>query len=245
MNLFIRFTTALALTGPLLGDGPEIDQNVLRNLDLPGVTINMEAKAVDVASTIALDQGSLEFIACTKDTKEHESIVTVEAKPSHIHTALLLLGAKAGHPAIRKIIGEDDDQHWIDLPPKGSPVTVSLVIPDKNGKPIERPLSDFVNRLNDEGDSDKAEAKKRLKTFLFAGSHLVGKEDAPKTYLADQSGSVISLSTFGDELLCLPQVYGHENHALQWEVDSTHLPEVETNIILRIKPGPSKGTPSK
>ncbi|MDB4438036.1 YdjY domain-containing protein [bacterium] len=240
MNLFIRFTTALGLTGPLLGDGPEIDQNVLKNLDLPGVTINMEAKAVDVASTIVLDQGSLEFIACTKDTKEHESIVKVDAKPSHIHTALLLLGAKAGHPAIRKVVGEGDDQRWIDLPPKGSPVTVSLVIPNQNGKPIERPLSDFVNRLDDEGDPDKTEAKKRLKTFLFAGSHLVGKDDNPKTYLADKSGSVISLSTFGDELLCLPQVYGHENHALQWEADSTHLPKVETPVILRIKPVPPK-----
>ena len=219
-----------------MGDGPEIDKNALKNLNLPGVRINLEARAVDVTSTVELSEGSLEFIACTKNTKEHEAIITVQAKPIHIHTALLLLGAKAGHPAIRKVVGEGDDQRWIDLPPKGSAVTVSLIVPGKEGKPTERPLSDFVNRLNDEGDPDKAEAKKRLKTFLFAGSHLVGKENAPKTYLADKSGSVISLSTFGDELLCLPQIYGHENHALQWEVDATHLPKIGTKITLRIKP---------
>ena len=33
------------------------------------------------------------------------SVVVVEAKPSHIHTALLLIGARAGNPAMRKPIG--------------------------------------------------------------------------------------------------------------------------------------------
>jgi hypothetical protein len=87
-----------------------------------------------------------------------------------------------------------------------------------------------------QGNPDKDEARKRLKVFLFAGSHLIGQEGTPKTYLADQSGSVISLSTFGDELLCLPQIYGHENHALRWEVNPKHLPQVGTQVLLRIKP---------
>lgn len=245
MNFLIRSITFIALTAPLLGNEPEINQNTLKNLKLPGVSINLEARAVDVTSRVALVEGSLEFIACTKGTKEHEAIITVMAKPSHIHTALLLIGAKAGHPAIRKIVGDGDDQRWINLPPKGSPITVSLVVPDKNGKPTERPLSDFVNHLNDKGEPDKAEAKKRLKIFLFAGSHLIGKEDTPKTYLADKSGSVISLSTFGDELLCLPQIYGQENHALQWEVNPTHLPKAETKITLRIKLSRPKNDPKQ
>ncbi|MDA7503320.1 YdjY domain-containing protein, partial [bacterium] len=117
MKFLLRSITSLLLTGPLLGDGTEVNQDTLKKLKLPGIRINLEAKAVDVTSTITLDEGSLEFIACTKGTKEHEAIIAVEAKPSHIHTALLLLGAKAGHPAIRKIVGEGDDQHWIDLPP--------------------------------------------------------------------------------------------------------------------------------
>lgn len=236
MSFFLRSLVVLTSIGRLFGDGPGIDKDTLQNLNLPGVTINLKARAVDIVSTVALTEGSLEFVACTENTKEHEAVITVQAKPSHIHTALLLLGAKAGHPAIRKIVGEGDDQRWLDLAPKGSSLAVSLVIPDKEGKPTERPISDFVNRLDLEGNPDNAEAKKRLKTFLFAGSHLIGKEDAPKAYLADKSGSVISLSTFGDELLCLPQIYGHENHALQWEAKSTHLPKVGTKIILRLKP---------
>ncbi|MDB4457532.1 YdjY domain-containing protein, partial [Akkermansiaceae bacterium] len=179
MNFLLRSFTSLLLTGPLLGDGTEVNQDTLKKLKLPGIRINLEAKAVDVTSTITLVEGSLEFIACTKGTKEHEAIIAVEAKPSHIHTALLLLGAKAGHPAIRKIVGEGDDQHWIDLPPKGSGVTVSLVIPNKDKNPTELPLSDFVHRLDDAGEPDKDETRKRLKVFLFAGSHLIGQDDTP------------------------------------------------------------------
>ena len=133
-------------------------------------------------------------------------------------------------------MGEGDDQRWVDLPPKGSPMTVAFVTTDDKGKQTERPLSDFVTRINEEGEPDPKEAAKRLKTFLFAGSHLFAKGEGPKTYLADRSGSVISLSTFGDELLCLPEVYGHENHALMWELDSKHLPKVGAKIILRLRP---------
>lgn len=208
--------------------------------DLPGIDINLIERSVDVQATIALQEGALEFVVCTKDTKEHESLVIVQALPSHIHIALLLLGAKAGHPAIRKVVGEGDDQRWIDVPPKGSPISVSIVVTDKNGKSLERPLSDFISRNEEEDKEVKEENETRLKTFLFAGSHLHGKGEGPKTYLADKSGSVISLSTFGDELLCLPAIYGHENQALQWQADSTHLPPTGSKVTLRLRPQTKK-----
>lgn len=222
---------------PVFGEEPaQPADDALKNLKLPGIKVNLEEHSVDVTSIVNITQGSLEFVACTKDTKEHESIVMIQAKPSHIHTALLLLGAKAGHPAIRKIVGEEEDQRWIDLPPKGSPISVSFVTTDAQGKQSERPLSDFVTRINEDGEPDPTEAVKRLKTFLFAGSHLYGEGEGPKTYLADRSGSVISLSTFGDELLCLPGIYGHENHALLWEINSKHLPKIGSEVTLRLRP---------
>ncbi|MFT7304302.1 MAG: hypothetical protein ACI8UZ_003152 [Akkermansiaceae bacterium] len=220
----------LFLLSPLSAEEKEKQADPLAALKLPGVTINLKKRSVDIKATISLDEGSLEFVACLKDTKEHESIITIQAKPSHIHTALLLLGAEAGNPAMRKLVGEGDDQHWIDLPPKGSPITVSFVTTDKAGRQTERPLSDFIVK------ADESATKFPHNTFLFAGSHLTGKDDGPKTYLADRSGSVISISTFGDELLCLPLIYGQENHALQWEINPTNLPAVGSEIILRLHP---------
>ena len=247
MNFSLRpFLLIVALSTPLLAEEPTKDlQDALATLKLPGVKIDLEERAVDVTAIVNLDEGLLEFVACTKDTKEHESIVKIQAKPSHIHTALLLLGAKAGHPAIRKIVGEGDDQRWIDLPPKGSAVTVSFVTTDDGGEQTERPLSAFVTRMNEEGEPNLEEAAKRLKTFLFAGSNLYGDGEGPKTYLADRSGSVISLTTFGDELLCLPEIYGHENHALLWELNSKHLPKIGAEIILRLRPQTNIKSPKR
>ena len=48
----------------------------------------------------------LELVACTKGAKEHESIVTIEARPMHVHAALLMLGARNGHPATNRLIDE-------------------------------------------------------------------------------------------------------------------------------------------
>ena len=244
----MKHLLTVLLATPLLAPDPAPAKDTLTNLKLPGVKVNMEEKAVDVSASVCLTAGSLEFVACTKDTKEHESIIRVEAKPSHIHTALLLLRAQPGHPATRKMMGSEENPRWIDIPPQGSPVGVSLVLTGKDGKKTERPISDFVSRIDYDADPENPELKdtaKRLKIFLFAGSHLYGKEGSPKVYLADTSGSVISLSTFGDELLCLPGIYANQNQALQWEVNSEHLPKLGTEVTLRLRPETQKEAPGK
>jgi len=73
-------------------------------------------------------------------------------------------------------------------------------------------------------------------TFLFAGSRLVDWEQGRQQYACDLSGNVISLSTFGDELLCLPGVHTQSNVALLWQVDPTHLPALGTKLTLRLRP---------
>lgn len=222
----------------------------LKNLNLPGVVINLRERCVDVESSICLREGALELIACTKDTKEHESIIMVAAKPRHIHTALLLLGARAGSPAMRKPI-DDEGMRWIDLPPRGDPVDVYLVFKDPQGKLVEHPISDFIVRSGEEAapspegaaaGTDKA--AKFPHTFLFAGSLLHGEGPGPRQYLCDLSGNVISISTFGDELLCLPGVYGQDNGALMWEINSTDLPALGSKVTLRLRPQPQPARPS-
>ena len=208
-------------------------------LKLPGLVINRERRCVDVEASICLSEGSLELIACTKDSKEHESIVVIHARPIHIHTALLLLGARNGNPAMRRAINEEQTR-WIDLPPQGDPIDVFLEFKNTEGKMMERPISDFVVRSDEEAGhpgaekAENAEADKFPSTFIFAGSQLSDPKKAPREYLADLSGNVISIATFGDELLCLPEIQSHENGALMWRIDSTHLPELGTKVTLRL-----------
>jgi hypothetical protein len=47
---------------------------------------------------------------------------------------------------------------------------------------------------------------------------------------------VISIATFGDELLCLPEVHSQDNDALMWQVNATNLPAVGSNVTLRLRP---------
>lgn len=212
-----------------------------KNVKLPGLVIDFQARCVDLEASVCLEEGMLELIACTKETKEHESIVVISARPMHVHTALLLLGAKNGNPAMRRPVGEQQTR-WIDVPPRGDPVDVYLVFENPHGKQVEHPISDFVARTDgfDNGfdaDEEIAEDDARLpNTFLFAGSHLHGDGPGPRRYLADLSGNVISIVTFGDELLCLPGVYGHGNDSLMWQVDASKLPKVGSKVTLRLRP---------
>jgi hypothetical protein len=216
-----------------------------KNVKLPGLVINFQQRCVDIEGSICLDEGMLELIACTKETKEHESIVAITAKPMHIHTALLLLGANNGNPAMRKPIDEQRTR-WINIPPRDDPVDVYLVFENRDGEMVEHPISEFVTRSEgrpdelfgaDEdgaGDADVDEDNKFPHTFLFAGSHLLSDGPGPRKYLADHTGNVISIATFGDELLCLPTVYGHANDSLMWQVDATELPKVGSKVTLRL-----------
>ena len=213
-----------------------------KNVKLPGLVIDFQKRCVDLEGAICLEEGTLELIACTKGSKEHESIVVIKARPMHVHAALLLLGANPGNPAMRKPIDEKETR-WIDIQPKGDPVGVYLVFKDLKGEMVERPISDFVapaEKNPDEkvGADDDAAAEdiKFPHTFLFAGSLLRSNGPGPRTYLSDLSGNVITIATFGDGLLCLPGIHGHQNGSLMWQVDPTELPKAGTKVTLRLRP---------
>lgn len=214
-------------------------------IKLPGIKIDTENQLVDVAAEVCLDQGLLELVACTKGTREHEAVVILEAEPIHIHTALLLIGARNGNPAMSKPINEEKTR-WMHLPAQGDPINVSLVIESEEGQPAERPISDFITRTKgdpymsdmgyDESEPEDDEKEETFPhTFLFAGSHLIENEEGEKQYLAEVSGNVITISTFGDEILCLPDFQSRENGELVWEIDPTHLPPVGTKVTLRLR----------
>ena len=236
INLGFRYrtpvvTVVVAYLVALNGAYAQGAENAIERLKLPGIKINLGERCVDVESTVCLDEGTLELVACTKHTKEHESIVAINAKAVHVHTALLLLGAKPGTPAMHKQVGDGEERRWIDVPPSGGQVEVFLVIESEEGKEVVRPISEFINPV-------VMNEKTTFPThsFLFAGSNLIAEGEGPRTYGCDRSGNVISIATFGDELLCLPEVHSHENGALRWQIDSSYLPKVGSRVLLRLRP---------
>jgi hypothetical protein len=222
----------------------ELTQN-REELVMPGMKILIKKGYIDVDAKVCLTEGMLELIACTKDSKEHESMIMVVPKAAHIHAALLLIGAQPGNPAMRKEVQTDDGPRWVDLVPRGQEIDIYLVFNNKAGEPEEHPISKFLIKGLEENydgvpvEDDKLKKEDRAfptHTFLFVGSHVFKDGESDPIYLADESGNVISLATFGDELLALPGVHGHGNEGLVWAVDPTHLPPLDTKVILRLKP---------
>ncbi len=81
--------------GPPLVDHPE----TLKKLHpVYPVWIDKDNKKVVMAGEICQTNAPLEMFACTRGTKEHESIVSVPAEAYIVHAALLRVGAKAGKP---------------------------------------------------------------------------------------------------------------------------------------------------
>jgi hypothetical protein len=64
------------------------------------VWLDKQEKRVAATGRICLTQGVLEMFACPKYTKEHESVVAINALSSHVHQALLLLGVEPGSPVV-------------------------------------------------------------------------------------------------------------------------------------------------
>ncbi len=62
------------------------------------VLLDKKGKRVLLKTQVALRQGSLEMLCCLKQTKEHESILSLDAKAYVVHTALLAIDAKPGTP---------------------------------------------------------------------------------------------------------------------------------------------------
>ena len=114
-------------TEPASGDEPAPEKSATKparkNVKLPGLVIDFPQRCVDLEGSVCLDEGMLELVACTKGTKEHESIVAITARPMHVHTALLLLGANNGNPAMRRPVDEQKTR-WIHVPPRGDPVGI-------------------------------------------------------------------------------------------------------------------------
>src|SRR5205814_9181073 len=111
----------------------------------PGVTLDKEKKTVTIPAKIAprkindpryTEIYPIEVIACAefpKGQKAHETVITVDAKPSEVHKALESLGLKAGKPAAPG--GEDSVA-------EGALLKISLELPNGKSIPIEKTLVD-------------------------------------------------------------------------------------------------------
>ncbi len=190
---------------------------------LPGVMIDREKGYVELDARVVLREGKwLELLACTPGSKEHESILTVTARPSHIHLALLILGIEPGSPMQWHWQG---DQFHV-TPPLGPKLAITLHYTNDKDQAVQVPANQWVR---DQKDDKLLEGNH----WLFTGSRSETIDDKV-VYRADINGSAISIVNFGDDLLARPTTMTHQDDHATWAANTAAIPPVGTKVVIRL-----------
>jgi hypothetical protein len=213
----------------------------------PGLVVRPAAGerlgSVELAATACLDAGWLEQVVCGVGTREHESLLVIEIRAADLHAAMLLAGLTPGRPGRWSV----DDRGRTRLEaPSGDPVAISFQWTDEAGRSRSATPRDWII-------SEDGERRLDAPRWLFGGSRLIdadgrlvddaagarGEPAAPDgvRYLADLTGSIIGLVTFGDEVIGLETVIPDATDYAEpaWMVDTAAVPPPGTPVTIRIE----------
>ena len=198
----------------------------------PQIRVNRSAVAVEFTATAVIETGFLEEYVCTVGTREHESLFAFDGEASEIHAAMLLAGFIAGAPGRWREIPNDDGSLTLELGlPTGDAVETSVRLPDGS----TRALDWFVRRAPIDGTESLASTTQPPCRFRFAGSRFrTDRKTGREFYLADGSGSLVGLVTFGDEVVAPIEVIPDQASAAApiWEVFSERMPKPGTKVTI-------------
>lgn len=177
------------------------------------VWIDSKAKEVVVGGLIALDKGAIEFFACPRQTKEHESIVAVRATARLVHAGLLAIGLEPGKPV-------SFDPEYVAA--TGSPVRVSMRWKKPDGTDAESNAKEWIRNART--------GKPMQDDWVFAGSSFWTDPTDGKEYYQADGGDLICVSNFPTATLDLPVKSSQSNEALLFEVFEGRVPPRDTEV---------------
>lgn len=173
----------------------------------------------------------LEAIVCTLDTRPHESLVATEARPSHVHAALLATGLEPGVPGAVVV----EAGALKRTPPRGPRVEVRIAYrADKGREALAAPEDWIVNAATGARlGHDQGAPPSR---WVFAGSRFVTFRGSDH-YDADGSGVIVGLHTFGAEVIALESVMSPEAalEEPEWIADGNAVPPMGTPVVVRLQ----------
>ena len=181
--------------------------------------IDPKEKVVLVDGQVSLREGMLEMFACTRNTKEHESIVSANTKAFLVHAALLRLGAEPGHPA--QFVPEYK-------PPAGTEIEIMVYWVDEAGQPQKIRAQEWIK--------DITTGKAMTHPWVFAGSRFWTDEETGKQYYQAEGGDFICVSNFSTAMLDIPIESSRSNQELAFEAYTERIPPLGAPVRLVLKP---------
>src|SRR5262245_15900384 len=182
------------------------------------------SRKVHLIADVCLREGPLEVLLCKQNTKEHESILHIDADAREIHCALEAAGAKAGTPV--KFVPKYEAA-------TGTKIKISVTYREK-GKVKTVPVGEWIK--------DKKTGKDMAHDWVFAGSRFFQDPDQPNApgYYMANNGEFISLANFPDSMLDLPVKSPKEAADLIFEINTPRIPPFRTPVIVTLEPVPDK-----
>lgn len=183
------------------------------------IWITPDRTAVVILGNVCLREGLLEFFACVKGTKDHESIIALPIKPYLMHAGLLLVNAEPGEPA--KFSPKF-------APARGQEIDVIIRWKDETDK---------INEVNAKDWVVENESKQKMSThWVFTGSTMRKLDDGKTVYLADVTGELIGLSNFPASIMDVPIKSSDSNESLLFSPNTKAIPKVGTQVTVLLKP---------
>jgi hypothetical protein len=228
--------------------GPAAPGAGLREM-FPGVRVDVGAKVVEfdgvMSPLLVKDEKAplfyLEVLACTPNTREHETFVVSDARPSNIHAAMLLIGLNPGRPGGWKLV----DGKLEPVSATGDRVSVRIAYADKDGKEVVADPLDWI--VNAKGGGRFVDAEKKIAAtagqaapgWVFGGSKLVKRKmdgEEREVYDADGAGTIVGLTTFGSEIIGWLRTISPDASVTEpeWVADLEKTPPAGTKVRVRV-----------
>ena len=175
-----------------------------------GIWIDWENRAIELEARICLRSGLLELLACSPNTREHESILVVPGRPRDIYHAMGLVGMEPGSP----VRLDQTTQKW--LPPSGERLQLAIRFA-RNGKEETALASNWLK-------STSADKKLPDLHWVFAGS----KTWADGRFAGDSEGTLVAVVDFESALIAIGATHTADNASLWLEANTDAIPPVGT-----------------
>lgn len=206
----IALTVAAIAAEPV---APDRHPELKRLSPTEDVWIDSKGKRVVVGGTIAVDKGPIEYFACPKGTKEHESIVATRSKAQLVHVGLLAIGLIPGKPV-------SFDPEYVAA--TGPVVRVTMRWQDKAGHVQELPAQQWIR--------DTRTGKPMQEDWVFAGSAFWTDPSDGKEYYQADGGDLVCLSNFPTAMLDVTIESSQSNDALLFDAFEGRVPPKGTDV---------------
>lgn len=240
LKLLLPALFAALLAAPGLAQEPaDAPPPVMREVS-PGVfeigkiRLDQKTRTIRFPGELNLHEGILEYLLVTSQGSTHESLLVSDVRPSDLHFAMLLLGAKGSGetPDSAPVPTGQINAEFLKTAPRLRGESIAITVTWKNGE-LEKttPVEDWV--FNSATKKAMERGPWIYNGSLFSNGH----------FMAQMEGAFAALVTYPSALINNPRK-GSDNDQI-WTVNEKVIPPVKTplEISIQLLPNDESKTP--